>query len=108
MHIIDFDFDGETYTLPRLGDLPVGCFKDGSVTHLIENAPSGILDFMWEMSRDEAKAFIRAWATASRPPKKPEPRHAKWGARVVLFGPIVCMAILTVTGVLAMFGVIGS
>ena len=107
MHIIDFDFDGETYTLPRLGDMPVGCFKDGSVTHLIENAPSGILDFMWEMSRDEAKAFIRAWATASRPPKKPEPRHVKWGARVVLFGPIVCMAILTVTGVLAMFWVIG-
>ena len=107
MHIIDFDFDGETYTLPRLGDMPVGCFKDGSVTHLIENAPSGILDFMWEMSRDEAKAFIRAWATASRPPKKPEPRHAKWGARVVLFGPIVCMAVLTVTGVLALFGVIG-
>ena len=107
MHIIDFDFDGETYTLPRLGDMPVGCFKDGSVTHLIESAPSGILDFMWEMSRDEAKAFVRAWATASRPPKKPEPRHAKWGARVVLFGPIVCMAVLTVTGVLALFGVIG-
>ena len=107
MHIIDFDFDGETYTLPRLGDLPVGCFKDGSVTHLIENAPSGILDFMWGMSRDEAKAFIRAWATASRPPKKPEPRRVRWGARVVLFGPIVCMGILTVTGVLAMFGVIG-
>lgn len=107
MHIIDFDFDGEAYTLPRLGDMPVGCFKDGSVTHLIENAPSGILDFMWEMSRDEAKAFIRAWATASRPPKKPEPRRVRWGARVVLFGPIVCMAVLTVTGVLAMFGVIG-
>ena len=107
MHIIDFDFDGETYTLPRLGDMPVGCFKDGSVTHLIENAPSGILDFMWEMSRDEAKAFIRAWATASRPPRKPEPRRVKWGARVVLFGPIVCMGILTATGVLAMFGVIG-
>ena len=107
MHIIDFDFDGETYTLPRLGDMPVGCFKDGSVTHLIENAPSGILDFMWEMSRDEAKAFVRVWATASRPPKKPEPRRVRWGARVVLFGPIVCMVVLTATGVLAMFGVIG-
>ena len=32
MHIVDFEFDGETYTLPRLGDMPVGCFKDGSVT----------------------------------------------------------------------------
>lgn len=107
MRIVDFDFDGATYTLPRLGDMPVQCFKDGSVVHLIENAPSGILDFMTEMSLNEAKAFVRAWATASRPPKKPEPRRVRWGARVVLFGPIVCMAVLTVTGVLAMFGVIG-
>lgn len=107
MHIVDFEFDGETYTLPRLGDLPVECFKDGRITHLIDHAPNGILDFMLEMSFDEAKAFVRVWATASRPPKKPEPRHVKWGDRVVLFGPIVCMGILTVTGVLAMFGVIG-
>ena len=107
MHIVDFEFDGETYTLPRLGDMPVQCFKDGSVVHLIENAPSGILDFMWEMSAAEAKAFVRAWGTASRPPKKPESRRVRWGARVVLFGPIVCMGVLTVTGVLAMFGVIG-
>jgi hypothetical protein len=107
MHIVDFEFDGETYTLPRLGDLPVECFKDGRITHLIETAPDGFLDFMWDMSRDEAKAFVRAWATASRPPKKPEPRRVRWGARVVLFGPIVCMVALTVTCVLAMFGVIG-
>lgn len=107
MQTVDFEYENRLYVLPRLGDLPIECFANGSVITLIENAPEGILDFMLEMSMNEARAFVRAWATASRPPKKPEPRHAKWGARVVLFGPIVCMAILTVTGVLAMFGVIG-
>jgi hypothetical protein len=72
MRTVDFEFDGQTYTLPRLGELPLRCWRDGKVSTLIKNAPGGILDFMWDMSADEGHHFMREWRRATREAKKAE------------------------------------
>ncbi len=72
MRTVDFEFDGATYTLPRFGELPVRCFRDRKYSTMIENAPDGFLDFMWEMSADEAKGFVRAWTAATREAERAE------------------------------------
>lgn len=72
MRTVDFEFDGTNYTLPRTTDLPVRCFRDRNFGTLIEGAPGGILDFMWDMSADEANEFMRAWRAATREAKKAE------------------------------------
>lgn len=72
MRLVDFEFNGVPYTLPRTTDLPVECFRNRSFSTLIENAPDGILDFMWGMSVDEANSFFRVWAEVTRAHEKAE------------------------------------
>ncbi|MGJ5724851.1 hypothetical protein ACSBQT_10765 [Brevibacterium sp. H602] len=72
MRTVDFEFDGETYTLPRTSDLPLRCFRDRGFDTLIKNAPGDILAFMWDMSGDEARSFMREWRRATREAKKTE------------------------------------
>lgn len=72
MRTVDFEFDGAIFTLPRFGELPVRCFQDWKYSTLIRNAPDGFLDFMWDMSADEAKGFVRAWTAATREAERAE------------------------------------
>lgn len=72
MRMVEFEFDGAIFTLPRFGELPVRCFQDRKYSTLIRNAPDGFLDFMWDMSADEAKGFVRAWTAATREAERAE------------------------------------
>lgn len=72
MRTVDFEFDGAIYTLPRFGELPLRCFRDRKYSTLISNAPDGFLDFMWDMSVYEARAFVRSWTAATREAERAE------------------------------------
>lgn len=72
MRTVDFEFGGAVYTLPRTSDLPLRCFSDRGFDTLIRNAPGGILNFMWDMSGDEARSFMREWRRATSEAKRAE------------------------------------
>lgn len=72
MRTVSFEHEGETFVLPQFGELPLRCFKDRRYATLVENAPDGFLDFMWDMSADEARVFVRSWTAASREIRKAE------------------------------------